>query len=254
MIEKAQNTLIQTNQLKVHLGGRWVLDGIDLTIKHGEIFAIVGGSGSGKTTLLRTLLLLQAFHAGSINFFGKEIFNHNPADASMIRSHSGVLFQSGALFSSLTLLENVAFPLRKLTQLPPDIITHIALLKISLSGLEIESATKYPAELSGGMQKRAALARAIALDPELLFLDEPTAGLDPESASALDELLLNLRETLGLTVIVVTHDLDTLWRVADRVAFLGNGTITEIGTMEQLSNSRNPLVRAYFQGSRGKKR
>ena len=176
----------------------------------------------------------------------------NEAQALALRRRCGVLFQYGALFTSLTVAENVAVPLREHTRLSQALIREIAAIKIALTGLPSDSATKYPDELSGGMRKRAALARAIALDPELLFLDEPTAGLDPESASGLDELIQHLKESLGLTIVMVTHDLDSLWRVADRVAVLGKGKILGIGTMEELSRSDHPLIRTYFYGPRGR--
>lgn len=241
--------MIEVKGLKTVLGGRDILSDLDLIIHPKEIMAIVGGSGSGKTTLLRSILmLLQA--KGSIKIFGHEIINGETAELETIRKNWGVMFQQSALFSSLTVLENIAFPLKEYTDLDKKAINEIATLKLLMVGLSKDAANKYPSELSGGMQKRVALARAIALDPKLLFLDEPTSGLDPKGASGLDSLILHLKENLGLTIVMVTHDLDTLWRVADRVAFLGDGKVLQIGTMNELMQSKNPLVREYFSDSR----
>lgn len=244
--------LIEVTGLKNYLGDRWVHDGLDLTVYRGEIVAIIGGSGCGKTTLLRTLLMLLRPTAGYVKVFGMGLAGITPREALSVQKRWGVLFQSGALFSSLTLLENVLFPLREFTQLPHREQSDIGLLKIVLAGLEAGAANKYPAELSGGMQKRGALARAIALDPELLFLDEPTSGLDPNSAGELDQLILQLRESLGLTFVIVTHDLDTLWRVPDRVIFLGEGKVLAAVPMREMVRQDHPLIRDYFSGPRAK--
>jgi phospholipid/cholesterol/gamma-HCH transport system ATP-binding protein len=246
---KNQN-LIEVGGLKNFLGGRWVHDGLNFTIRKGEIIAIIGGSGCGKTTLLRTLLMLLRPTAGEVKVFGVNITHCRPAQALQVQKRWGVLFQSNALFSSLTLLENVLFPLREYTRLPKATQREIALLKILLSGLEVEAGDKYPAELSGGMQKRGALARAIAMDPELLFLDEPTAGLDPNSAADLDQLVLKLRDSLGLTIVIITHDLDTLWTVPDRVLFLGEGKVLAAEPMTTLVQQQHPLILDYFNGER----
>jgi phospholipid/cholesterol/gamma-HCH transport system ATP-binding protein len=221
-------------------------------VQRGEVFALVGGSGSGKSTLLREMILLQRPAAGRIEVLGKEILRLGQAEVLGLRRRIGVLFQRGALFSSLTLEENVAVPLREHTRLDDALIRELAAIKIGLTGLPPDSAEKYPSELSGGMVKRAALARAIALDPELLFLDEPSAGLDPVSASALDELIQSMKKLLGLTIVIVTHDLDTLWRVADRVAVLGGGRLHGIGTMQELVRLDDPVVRAFLHGPRGR--
>ena len=197
--------------------------GINLSVKRGEVLGIVGGSGSGKTTLMREILSLTKPLSGSIRVFGHEIISATPRTLLEIQRRWGVLFQANALFSSLTLLENVIFPLKEHTNLSDANNQDLALLKILMAGLPIEAAAKYPAELSGGMQKRGGLARAIVLDPELVFLDEPTAGLDPNTAAGFDELILNLQSTMGLTIVMVTHDLDSLWKVTNRVAFLGEG-------------------------------
>lgn len=242
---------IEIRDLKNQFGDHVIHQDLNLTIERGEILGIVGGSGCGKTTLLRAILLLLRPTAGSIKVFGQEILKGG-AQADLIRKKWGVLFQEGALFSSLTVLENVCFPLREFTQLDKSLIEEIALLKISLSQFPLESVHKYPSELSGGMLKRAALARAIALDPELLFLDEPTAGLDPESAGALDKLIADLQLLLGLTIVVVTHDLDTLWQVTNRVAFLGNKKVIEVAPISELIHSSDPQIQAYFSGPRAR--
>lgn len=244
--------IIEIKNLKTQLGGAWVHDGVNLSVQKGEVLGIVGGSGSGKTTLLRNMLMLQKPTAGSVKVFGHELTTASPFTLVAIQRRWGVLFQENALFSSLTVLENVAFPLHELTQLDPQTIQELALLKILLVGLPIEAAIKYPAELSGGMQKRAALARAIVLDPELLFLDEPTAGLDPESAAGLDQLILNLQETMGLTIVIVTHDLDTLWRITNRVAFLGERKVLCVEPMAKLVTDSHQLIQNFFNGPRGR--
>lgn len=244
--------VIEVSKLKTYLGDSWVHDGLDLSVQRKEIIGLVGGSGTGKTTLLREILMLQKVTSGSIKVFGKEIVDCSEVTAGRIRQRWGVMFQHGALFSSLTLLENVVFPLREHTSLTAGMMNEIAMLKILMVGLPADAATKYPVELSGGMVKRAALARAIVLDPELLFLDEPTAGLDPQGAHALDELVLSLRDTLGLTVFMITHDLDTLWQTTDRVAFLGKGVVLGFDTVEALAKASEPMIKKYFTGPRGR--
>lgn len=243
--------IVEVKNVKTYLGGAWVHKGINLTVKRGEIFAIVGGSGSGKTTLLREILALDRPTSGSIKVFGKELDKTTPSELLQIQKRWGVLFQQMALFSSLTLLENVAFPLKEHTDLDINTIQELALLKILMTGLPAEAAFKFPAHLSGGMQKRAGLSRAIVLDPELIFLDEPTSGLDPSTAAGLDELILNLQRTMGLTIVMITHDLDSLWKVASRVAFLGDGVVLSVGTMPELVKNTNPLIFDFFNGPRG---
>lgn len=250
MSKKPAETVIEVKELKNFLGGRWVHNGLNLTIQRGEIVAIIGGSGCGKTTLLRTILMLLAPTAGSIKVFDTDVTRCTMAQALEVQKRWGVLFQNSALFSSLTLLENILFLFKEYTRLSPSLQKDIAALKIVLAGLEVEAGSKYPGELSGGMQKRGALARAIALDPELLFLDEPTAGLDPNSAGDLDQLVLKLRDSLGLTIVIVTHDLDTLWTVPDRVIFLGEGKVLAAEPMAKLVQQENPLIREYFSGPR----
>ena len=212
----------------------------------------MGGSGSGKSTLLREAILLQQPDSGSIQVFGQEIVGLSDEEALPLRRRWGVMFERGALFSSLTVTGNVGIVLQEHTKLTEGLISEIAAIKIALTGLPADAGPKYPNELSGGMRKRASLARALALDPELLFLDEPTAGLDPLSASGIDELVRNLRDSLGLTIMMVTHDLDLLWRAADRVAVLGKGHIVGVGTMTELLHSDDPLIRQYFYGPRGR--
>jgi phospholipid/cholesterol/gamma-HCH transport system ATP-binding protein len=245
--------IIEIKNLGNKFDNRWVHKNLDLTINQGEIVAIIGGSGSGKTTLLRNILMLLKPSTGSIKVFDTDISHCTEAQAAKIRRRWGVAFQQNALFSSLTLLENVMFQIKTFSELEKDLCRKIGLLKIAFSGLPIESANRYPAELSGGMQKRAAVARAIALDPELLFLDEPTAGLDPQAAGSLDQLMLDLRKTLGLTVVIVTHDIDTLWTITDRVVFLGEGKILAAKPIRELVKDPHPEIQEYFSGVRGQR-
>jgi phospholipid/cholesterol/gamma-HCH transport system ATP-binding protein len=248
----AGTPIVEIRDLHTRFGPAVVHDGVSLEVKEGEIFAIAGASGCGKSTLLREIVLLQRPVSGSIRVFGREVLGLSDEEALPLRRDWGVMFERGALFSSLTVTENVGLPLREHTRLGDRLIDELAGVKIALAGLPPSAGPKYPDELSGGMRKRAALARAIALDPKLLFLDEPTAGLDPLSASGLDELVRHLKELLGLTIMMVTHDLDLLWRVADRVAFLGEGRVLGVGTMQELSSSDHPVVREYFYGPRGR--
>lgn len=248
----ANDNIIEVKNLKTQLGGTWVHKDINLTVKRGEVLGIVGGSGTGKTTLLREMLCLTKPAGGSIKVFGKELTTATPATILEIQQRWGVLFQSNALFSSLSLLENVMFPLKEHSHLDADTMQALALLKITMAGLPVDSALKYPAELSGGMQKRGGLARAIVLDPELIFLDEPTAGLDPNTAAGFDELILNLQSTMGLTIVMVTHDLDSLWTVTDRVAFLGEGKVLCVDSMPELVKNPHPLIQDFFSGPRGR--
>lgn len=244
--------IIEIKGLKTGFDGTIIHENLDLSVQPGEILGIVGGSGSGKTTLLRAILMLLKPIAGQIQVFGKDVLTANIAEQAAIRKRWGVMFQQGALFSSLTVLENVCFPLQEFTHLSRELIEETALLKIKMSRFPMDSVQKFPSELSGGMLKRAALARAIVQDAELLFLDEPTAGLDPQSAGALDELVLNLRATLGLTIVIVTHDLDTLWQVTDKVAFLGDKHLLACAGMDELTQSTDPMIQAYFRGPRAR--
>jgi phospholipid/cholesterol/gamma-HCH transport system ATP-binding protein len=247
-----KEVVVEVSDIHTQFGSAVVHDGVNLSVERGEIFALAGGSGCGKSTLLREIILLQRPQSGSIRVFGQEVLGLSDEEAMPLRRNWGMMFERGALFSSLTVSENVGLPLREHTQLGDRLVDEIAALKIALAGLPPSAGSKVPAELSGGMRKRAALARAIALDPRLLFLDEPTAGLDPLSASGFEELVRRLKDLLGLTILMVTHDLDLLWRVADRVAFMVGGRIVGVGTMQELSLSEEPLVREYFHGPRGR--
>ena len=247
-----ETPIIEVRHVCTRFGDAVVHTDVTLAVNRGEVFALAGGNGCGKSTLMREIVGLQDPTSGMIRLFGIESRHLREEQFGEIHRRFGVMYQQGALFSSLTLAENVAAPLKEQTSLSPEMIHDIVALKIASVGLPKDSGTKYPNELSGGMRRRAALARAIVMDPELLFLDEPTAGLDPVIASAFDELVLHLKGVLGLTVVMVTHDLDSLWRIADRVAVLGNGVVLGIGTMEELSRSEDPLVREYFHGPRGR--
>lgn len=239
--------LIQVTHLKTRFGHQWIHTDVSFQVDPGEIIVIIGGSGSGKTVLIRQLLCLMQPSAGSIRIFNQELTQLPPTQLLQIQRRWGVLFQQNALFSSLTVLENVSFPLSEQTSLSAGLIRELALLKISLAGLPLDVAHKYPAELSGGMAKRAALARAIATDPELLFLDEPTAGLDPGNVVKFDELMLNLQKMLGLTLVMVTHDVESLKRVANRVIFLGEGKVLSMGTPQAVMNDPHPLIQKFFE-------
>jgi len=247
-------TLIDIKGLCNKFGDNLVHDNLDLSVSSREIVAIIGGSGCGKTTLLRSVLMLQAPTSGSIKLFGYDIDQVTSSQLKSIQHNLGVMFQSCALFSSLTIIENIMFPMDHLGAVDLESKRKLALLKLFLSGLAPEVADLYPSELSGGMKKRAAMARAIALDPKMIFLDEPTAGLDPVSANELDLLVLHLRRSLGITFVMVTHDLDTLWKVPDRVIFLGNGVVLADGSMEELMACSNPMVQDYFSGDRAQQR
>jgi phospholipid/cholesterol/gamma-HCH transport system ATP-binding protein len=248
----AGDAVIEVRDLNTRFGTAVVHENVNLSVRPGEIFALVGGSGTGKSTLLREVILLQPPISGSIRVFGQEVIGLSDDDALPLRRRWGVMFERGALFSSLTVAENVGMVLHEHTELGVGLIRELAAVKIALTGLPADAGAKYPSELSGGMRKRASLARALALDPELLFLDEPTAGLDPLSATGIDELVRSLRDGLGLTIMMVTHDLDLLWRAADRVAVLGRNHIVGVGTMNELSQADDPLVRQYFYGPRGR--
>ncbi len=244
--------VVEVRDVHTRFGAAVVHDGVSLAVRRGEIFALAGASGCGKSTLLREMILLHRPQSGSIRIFGRELAGLSDEKALPLRRDWGVMFERGALFGSLTVAGNVGLPLREHAHLSDRLVEEIAAVKIGLTGLPASAGRKFPAELSGGMRKRAALARAIALDPKLLFLDEPTAGLDPLSAAGFDELVRHLKELLGLTILVVTHDLDLLWRVADRVAFMVEGRVAGVGTMQELSGSEHPLVREYFYGPRGR--
>lgn len=244
--------IIKIKDLCTKFGSTVVHKDVNLTVERGEVLGIVGGSGSGKTTLLRQMMALNHPTSGTISIFGIELNTATPETLLAIQRRWGVLFQQNALFSSLNVLENTAFPLREHTVLDIATTNDLALLKIIMAGLPSDAAVKYPSELSGGMQKRAGIARAIVLDPELIFLDEPTAGLDPNTAAEFDQLILDLQSTMGLTIVIVTHDLDTLWTITDRVAFLGEGVVLAVAPMEELVKNPHPEIQAFFSGPRGR--
>jgi phospholipid/cholesterol/gamma-HCH transport system ATP-binding protein len=248
----AEENAILIKGVSTRFGEHVVHAGLDLEIRANQTFALIGGSGSGKSTLLREMILLQQPDTGNIRVLGIDLKDIVDADALALRRRWGVMFQHGGLFGALTVHENVGLPLREHTRLDDVLIDEIAAWKLELTGLPPEVLAQYPSELSGGMLKRASLARALALDPELLFLDEPTAGLDPESAGGVDELVRKLRELFGLTIVMVTHDLDLLWQVADRVAVLADGKVKAAGSMAELAAIDDPAVRRFFDGPRGR--
>lgn len=245
-------TVIEISNLHTQFGAIVIHEGLNLKIQRGEIIAIIGDSGSGKSTLMREIILLEKPIAGSINVFGLDVLNLNEKQCLCLRRRCGVMFQHGALFSSLTVAENVAVSLREHTQFSKGLIDDIVAFKIALVGLPTSAMYKYPAQLSGGMIKRAAVARALALDPEILFLDEPTAGLDPIAALALDELIVRLKKLLGLTVVIITHDLDSLWAITDRVAVLADKRVFAVTPIHELAQLDHPWLRNYFHGPRGR--
>ncbi len=245
---------IRVRGLEVGFGERLVMRGLDLDLWRGEVLGFVGASGAGKSVLTRTILGLQPKRAGVIEVDGRDLDQLSLAERKRVDRGWGVLFQQGALFSSLTVRQNVEAPMREHLDISPGLRSELAMLKLRLVGLSPDAADKLPSELSGGMIKRAALARALALDPGVLFLDEPTSGLDPISAGAFDELIATLQATLGLTVFMVTHDLDSLYAICDRVAVLGEGKVIAIGTIAELLQSQQPWIREYFHGPRGQGR
>jgi phospholipid/cholesterol/gamma-HCH transport system ATP-binding protein len=247
-----EEPVIEIRQVSTRFGDHVVHSDLDLEVHRNEIFALVGGSGSGKSTLLREMILLQRPDSGTIRVLGEDLQSLAEEEALALRERWGVMFQHGGLFGSLTVNENVGLPLREHTGLEDVLIGEIAAWKLAMTGLTPEAGAQYPSELSGGMMKRASLARAMALDPELLFLDEPTAGLDPDSAGGVDELVRKLRDLFGLTVVMITHDLDLLWQVADRVAVLAEGKVQGIGSMSELSRMEHPAIRKFFDGPRGR--
>lgn len=232
-------------------GKNLVHDHVSLTINEGEIYGLLGGSGSGKSTLLKEMVMLLRPQSGSIQVLGKHILNISSIDEEELKKEWGVLFQSGALFSSLNVADNIGITLREYTDLPGDLIDTIVSAKIKMVGLPEYTAKLYPAELSGGMVKRASLARALAMDPKILFLDEPTSGLDPIGAEEFDKLILGLRDILGFTVVMVTHDLDSIWSVVDRLSVLGDHKIIAEGTLDEVMKSSHPIITKFFKGARG---
>jgi phospholipid/cholesterol/gamma-HCH transport system ATP-binding protein len=247
------DAIIRVRGLVNRFGAQTVHDGLDLTVRRGEIIGIVGGSGTGKSVLMRSILGLQIPEAGQIEVLGEDARHGGRAARQRIERNTGVLFQDGALFSSLTVGENVQVPLKEHhPELPESLLYELALLKVKLAGLPPEAIDKLPSQLSGGMRKRAGLARALALDPPLLFLDEPTAGLDPIGAAAFDELIADLSRSLGLTVFMITHDLDSLYTITDRVAVLADRKVTAVAPVHELELSEHPWIREYFMGPRGR--
>ncbi|MDQ0395159.1 ABC transporter ATP-binding protein [Labrys monachus] len=245
-------TIISTRGVRVTFGKRFILDGLDLDVYRGEILGVVGASGTGKSVLMRTIIGLAPLYSGDIKIFGQDYVALHPREKQKMARRWGVLFQQGALFSSLTVKQNIQVPMREYLTLSPRLLDELAMLKIALVGLKPDAAEKRPSELSGGMIKRAALARALALDPDLVFLDEPTSGLDPIGAGEFDELIATLRQTLGLTVYMVTHDLDSLHSICDRIAAVGEGHILAEGPMATMLASDHPWLRAYFHGPRAR--
>ena len=245
--------LIRVRGLVNRFGEQVVHDGVDLDVRRGEILGVVGGSGTGKSVLMRAILGLRPPQAGTIDVLGVDALSEDPVNRRHIERNTGVLFQDGALFSSLTVGENVQVPLKEYyPDLPDSLRYELALLKIKLAGLPADALDKLPSQLSGGMRKRAGLARALSLDPPLLFLDEPTAGLDPIGAAAFDELIRTLQQALGLTVFLITHDLDTLYAICDRVAVLADRKVIAVAPVAELEKLDHPWVQEYFNGPRGR--
>ena len=248
----ARETIIAVRDVTVAFGEKTVLESLDLDIYRGEILAFIGPSGTGKSVLMRTILGLNPKQSGRIEIFGRDYHAAPPEERAAIEMRMGVLFQHGALFSALTVRENIQVPMREYLKLPQRLMDELAELKIAMVGLAPDAADKYPSELSGGMIKRAALARALALDPDVVFLDEPTSGLDPIGAADFDELMMRLRDALGLTVYMVTHDLDSIFASADRVAVLGDKKVAAQGPVTAMLEHEDAWLRSYFRGKRAR--
>ncbi|PSH66078.1 MULTISPECIES: ABC transporter ATP-binding protein [Phyllobacterium] len=249
---EAKDVILSIKDVSVSFGTSKVLDNLSLDVYRGEILGFVGASGTGKSVLMRAILGLNQKQSGKISIFGHDIDKASEQEKLGVDMRMGVLFQHGALFSSLTVLENIQVPMREYLDIPQRLMDELARLKIDLVGLKPDTAEKYPSELSGGMIKRAALARALSLDPEIVFLDEPTSGLDPIGAADFDELIANLRDTMGLTVYMVTHDLDSLFAVCDRIAVLGKKKVLVEGTIDDMLAFDDPWVQEYFRGKRAR--
>jgi phospholipid/cholesterol/gamma-HCH transport system ATP-binding protein len=245
--------LLEVKGIVTHFGTQTVHDGLDMQVEQGEVFGVIGGSGAGKSVLLRTILGLRRPDAGSVRFLGRDLQQLSASELYQLKASYGVTFQEGALFSALTVQQNVQMPMIEHLQLSGRTLDELALLKVRLVGLPLDAAVKYPSQLSGGMIKRAALARALALDPLLLFLDEPTTGLDPISAAAFDELLIYLQRELKLTVVMITHDLDTIFRTCSRVGVIVDGRMVS-DTLAGIVKNPNPWIQAYFNGERARDR
>ncbi len=248
----ASNIIISVKGLKTAFGDFVVHENLDLDVREGEIIAVVGGSGTGKSVLMRTILGLNPAREGAIRVFDTDILKADERDLHEVDLQVGVLFQSGALFSSMTVLENVLAPVREHLSLPWELQRDLGAMKIAMVGLPRDAANKFPSELSGGMRKRAGLARALAMDPKLVFLDEPTAGLDPIGAAKFDELIVSLKDSLGLTVFIITHDLDTLYAASDRVAVLADRKVIAVGPLDEVRETPHPWIQEYFSGPRGR--
>lgn len=244
--------IIEVDGLSNCFGDSVVHENLDLQVRPGEIIGVVGGSGSGKSVLMRSILALHRPQAGRIRVLGRDALSVNAISREFIEGNTGVLFQNAALFSSLTVLENVMVPLKEHSTLPEPVMRDLAMVKIQLAGLSADAALKLPAELSGGMRKRAGIARALALDPALLFLDEPTAGLDPIGAASFDQLILSIQRALGLTVFLITHDLDTLYTICDRVAVLADRRVLVNAPINEVAAFDHPWIQEYFHGPRGR--
>jgi phospholipid/cholesterol/gamma-HCH transport system ATP-binding protein len=249
----ATDPIIQVRGLKNSFGAQTVHENLDLDVRRGEILGVVGGSGTGKSVLMRSIIGLQRPDEGEVRVFGEEMLGRSEDEAKDIRRRWGILFQGAALFSTLTVAENVQVPIREYyPRIDQTLLDEIASYKIVMSGLPAEAGPKYPSELSGGMKKRAGIARALSLDPELIFLDEPTAGLDPIGAAAFDQLIRDLQQALGLTVFLITHDLDTLYAICDRIAVLAERKVIAVGTIPELLALDHPWIQEYFRGPRGR--
>jgi phospholipid/cholesterol/gamma-HCH transport system ATP-binding protein len=244
--------IIRVRGLEVGFGDNTILKGLDLDVHRGEILGFVGGSGGGKSVLLRTLIGLVPKRAGTLELFGIDVDEATNQERNSIERRWGILFQQGALFSSLTVRQNVQFPMREYLGVSKRLRDEVAMAKLEMVGLKPDVAAKFPSELSGGMIKRVALARALALDPEIVFLDEPTSGLDPIGAGEFDQLIRTLQQTLGLTVFMVTHDLDSLHTVCDRIAALADGKVIATGPISTMLQSDHPWLKAYFHGTRAR--
>lgn len=252
MSDLTDDQIIRVRGLVTRFGTHTVHDGLDLDVRRGEIIGVVGGSGTGKSVLLRAIVGLLTPNAGDIEVFGESVQDTSEENYRRLRRRWGVMFQDGALFSSLTVRQNVEAPMREQTHLDDDLRETLAGIKVRMVGLPENALGKYPSELSGGMRKRAGFARAIALDPEIVFLDEPTAGLDPIGAAEFDILIRKLQAALGLTVFLVTHDLDSLYAICDRVAVLAEKRVLAVGTMQEMQDIDHPWVREYFHGPRAR--
>lgn len=248
------STIISVMDVVTRFGENVVHDGVSLSVQQGEIYGLLGGSGSGKSTLMKEMIMLLQPASGELQVLGQNLMTIGRSDATRLQTQWGVLFQHGALYSSLTVMENVAIRLKEYTDLPAKLIREIVRMKINMVGLPDHAADLYPSQLSGGMVKRASLARALAMDPKLLFLDEPTSGLDPVGAEEFDNLILELRDMLDLTVVMVTHDLDSIWTIVDRFAVLANKNVIAEGALDEVIHQPHPVIRQFFWGARGRLR